>query len=59
MWSTAERKKSDKVLYETMDQSSTVNGVHWYGHVTRKEDRHILKDTKLGGWWKAKGRKGV
>ena len=31
------------VLTETMDQLATVNSVHWYGHVLRREDKHVLR----------------
>ena len=30
-------------LKETMDQLSMENSVHWYGHVMRREDGHILR----------------
>ena len=29
-------------LNETMDQLAMANGVHWYGHVLRREDGNIL-----------------
>ena len=28
---------------ETMDQFSITNSVHWYGHVLRREDGHVLR----------------
>ena len=30
-------------LNETIDQLAKANGVHWYGHVLRREDDHILR----------------
>ena len=30
-------------LRETMDQLAMANSVHWYGHVLRREDGHILR----------------
>ena len=30
-------------LKETIDQSAMTNSVHWYGHVLRREDGHILR----------------
>ena len=29
-------------LNETIDQLAIVNSVHWYGHVLRREDGHVL-----------------
>ena len=28
---------------ETIDQLAIANSVHWYGHVLRREDGHVLK----------------
>ena len=30
-------------LVETMDQLAMANSVHWYGHVLRREDGHVLR----------------
>ena len=30
-------------LNETMDQLAMANNVHWYGHVLRREDGHVLR----------------
>ena len=30
-------------LNETMDQLAMANSVHWYGHVLRREDGHVLR----------------
>ena len=30
-------------LNETMDQLAKANSVHWYGHVLRREDDHIMR----------------
>ena len=30
-------------LNETIDQLAMANGVHWYGHVLRREDGHVLR----------------
>ena len=30
-------------LIETIHQLVIVNSVHWYGHVLRKEDVHVLR----------------
>ena len=30
-------------LNETIDQLVMANSVRWYGHVLRREDRHVLK----------------
>ena len=30
-------------LNETIDRLAMADGVHWYGHVLRREDGHILK----------------
>ena len=29
-------------LNETMDQFTMANSVHWYGHVLRGEDSHVI-----------------
>ena len=31
------------VLNETMDQLAIANSVHWYGHLLRREDGHVLR----------------
>ena len=28
---------------ETIDQLAMANSVHWYGHVLRREDDHVLR----------------
>ena len=28
---------------ETIDQLAMVNSIHWYGHVLRREDGHVLR----------------
>ena len=30
-------------LNETIDQLALANSVHWYGHVLRREDGHVLR----------------
>ena len=30
-------------LSETIDQLAMANSVHWYGHVLRREDGHVLR----------------
>ena len=30
-------------LKETIDQLAMANSVHWYGHVLRREDGHVLR----------------
>ena len=30
-------------LKETVVQMAKANGVRWYGHVLRKDDRHVLR----------------
>ena len=30
-------------LNETTDQLAMANSVHWYGHVLRREDGHVLR----------------
>ena len=32
-------------LNETVDQSAMANSVHWYCHVLRREDGHVLRMT--------------
>ena len=42
-------------LKETMDQLAMANSVHWYGHVMRREDGHVLRralDFEVEGQWK-------
>ena len=48
VWSAAQRQKNDPQIYmlglnETVDQLAMANGVHWYGHVLRREDGHVLR----------------
>ena len=31
------------MLSETIDRLAKVNSVHWYGHVLRREDGHVLR----------------
>ena len=43
-----DRKRSANLMFlqglkETIDQLVMANSVHWYGHVLRKEDGHILR----------------
>ena len=30
-------------LRQTIDQLAMANSVHWYGHVLRREDGHVLR----------------
>ena len=30
-------------LNETIDQLAMANSVHWYGHVSRREDGYVLR----------------
>ena len=30
-------------LSETIDQLAIANSVHWYGHVLRREDGHVMR----------------
>ena len=42
-------------LCEAMDQLAMANSVHWYGHVLRREDGHVLRralDFEVEGYWK-------
>ena len=32
-------------FYETIDQLAMANSVHWYGHVLRREDGHVLRNS--------------
>ena len=32
-------------LSKTIDQLAMANNVHWYGHVLRKKDGHVLRRT--------------
>ena len=34
-------------LNDTIDQSTIVNSVCWYGHVLSKEDGHVMRGTRL------------
>ena len=43
-----DRKRSTDLMFllglkETMDQLAMANRVHWYGHVLRREDGHVLR----------------
>ena len=44
--SKTEKRSTDLMfmlgLKETIDQLAMANSVHWYGHVLRREDGHIL-----------------
>ena len=45
-----DRRRSKEVmlmlcLNETIDQLAMANSVHWYGHVLRREDGHVLRRT--------------
>ena len=48
-WSAAQRQKKidgcniDVGLSVTIDQLAMANSVHWYGHVLRREDGHVLR----------------
>ena len=42
-----DRKRSTDLMFmlglnEAMDQLAMANCVHWYGHVLRREDGHVL-----------------
>ena len=44
-------------LKETIDRLAMANSVHWYGHVLRREDGHVLRralDFEVEGQRKAK-----
>ena len=49
VWSTAQNQKRSMGLMfmlgfnETTDQLAMANSVHWYGHVLRREDGHVLR----------------
>ena len=46
------------MLILMIDQLAVANSVHWYGHVLRREDGHVLRralDFEVVGQWK-KGR---
>ena len=47
MWSAAESPQNIYIymlgLKETIDQLAMANSVHWYGHVLRREDGHVLR----------------
>ena len=43
-----DRKRSTDLMFmlglkETMGQLAMANSVHWYGHVLRREDCHVLR----------------
>ena len=40
-----EKKRTEDlmVLKETVVQMAKANGVTWYGHVLRRDDRHVLR----------------
>ena len=45
-----DRKRSTDLMFmlglmETMDRLSIASSVHWYGHVLRREDGHVLRRT--------------
>ena len=42
-------------LKETVVQMAKANGVGWYGHVLRRDDRHVLRkalEFEVKGKWK-------
>ena len=49
MWSAAQiQKKSTNVMFmlglkETIDRLAMASSVCWYGHVSRREDGHVLR----------------
>ena len=49
MWRAAQRqKRSTDLMFmlslnEMMDQLAIANSVHWYGHVLRRKDGHVLR----------------
>ena len=48
-------------LNETIDQLTMTNSVHWYGHVLKREDGHVLRrglDFEIDGQRKKSGRRG-
>ena len=57
-----DRKRSKDLMFilgvkEIIDQLAMENSVHWYGHVLRREDGHVLRralDFKVEGQRKAK-----
>ena len=57
MWRTAKRLTGLMFtlgLSETIDQLAIANSVHWYGHVLRKYDGHVLRralDFEVEGQW--------
>ena len=43
-----DKKRSNDLMFmlgliETIDQLAMENSVHWYGHVLRREDCHVLR----------------
>ena len=43
-----DRKRSTDLMFmlglkETIDRLAMTNSVHWYGHVLRREDVHVLR----------------
>ena len=62
MWNTAKRQKGATDLMlglsQSIDQFVIVYNVHWYGHVLKREDGHVLRwalDFEVNGqrkkWW--------
>ena len=49
MWTAAQRQKRSMDLIfmlglkETMDQLAMASSVHWYGHLLRRENGHVLR----------------
>ena len=42
-------------LSETINQFAMENNIHWYGHVLRREDGHVLRRVlvfEVEGHWK-------
>ena len=44
-------------LNEAIDRLAVANSIHWYGHVLRREDGHVLR-MALGFEVEAEGKKG-
>ena len=64
--SKTEKRSADLMfmlsLKETIDQLAMANSVHWYGHVLRREDGHILRwalDFEVEGQRKNGSPKGI
>ena len=47
--------RANEALNETIDLLAMANNVHWYGHVLRREDCHVLRIAlhfAVEGQWK-------